>query len=534
MERLQATDVGSWSLGERIGQVLCFGWQAVEGDDARTVNAHARALVEEMQVGAVVLLGRNVDSNNPTQIRHMLAELQRRSRVPLLIAIDQEGGAVNRLRAPFHEFAGNMALGATRCADYAFRQAQAQARELLALGVNWNFAPVMDVNNNPDNPIIGVRSYGADPQLVAEMGVAAIRGYQQTGVFACAKHFPGHGDTAVDSHLALPVIPGERQRLEAIELVPFRAAIEAGVGSIMTTHILFPALDPERPATLSRSILTGLLREELGYNGLVITDCLEMKAIADTVGTVRGAVEALKAGADMVLIAHTWEVQRAAVQAIREAVEQGELPEQRLNEAVERVLAVKRRFLPALPPAEGEPWLDPAHDALEQEIARASITVVKAASPKGYLLQPGESLALVSAHHSLPRLAEEVRRYQPEVMVVALSPDLPASQVQEALERVSAAQRCVVATAPPEPWSDHLIDQLRQAELVRALHWRFGKRLVVVALREPYDIRAFPQVANYLCTYGYRPCSLRALADALFGRFLPTGRLPVSEEGLLP
>ncbi|GIV18521.1 MAG: beta-hexosaminidase [Armatimonadota bacterium] len=523
------TTVENLSLLERIGQVLCFGWQGDTSEEARTVNAHARALVREMQVGGVVLLGRNVDPANPQQIRHTLAELQRLSRIPLFIAIDQEGGTVNRLRAPFHEFPGNMALGATRNPDYACRQAQVQARELLALGINWNFAPVMDVNNNPDNPIIGVRSYGADPELVAQMGTAAIRGYQQTGLLACAKHFPGHGDTSVDSHLALPVIPGDRQRLESVELVPFRAAIAAGVGAIMTTHILFPALDAERPATLSRNILTGLLREQLGYNGLVITDCLEMKAIADTVGTARGAVEALKAGADMVLIGHTLEVQRAAVQAIREAVDSGDLPEERLNEAVSRVLAAKCRFLSALSPPEGEPWWNPEHDALEQEIVRASITVVRSAPNEGYRLRKGERVAVVSAHHSLPRLAEEIRRYQPDVLVVQLEPTLPEEQVRQALQKVASAGQCLVATSPPEQWSNTPIDQTKQAELVRALHQQFGERLIVVALREPYDIRRFPEVENYLCTYGYRPCSLRALADALFGQFVPTGKIPVGD-----
>ncbi len=521
------TTVENLSLAERIGQVLCFGWQGDTVEEARTVNAHARALVEEMQVGGVVLLGRNVDSENPQQIRHTLAELQRLSRLPLFIAMDQEGGSVNRLHTPFHEFPGNMALGATRNAHYAYRQAQAQARELLALGINWNFAPVMDVNNNPDNPIIGVRSYGADPQLVAQMGTAAIRGYQQTGLLACAKHFPGHGDTSVDSHLALPVIPGDRQRLESVELVPFRAAIAAGVGAIMTTHILFPALDAEHPATLSRHILTGLLREQLGYGGLVITDCLEMKAIADTVGTARGAVEALKAGADIVLIGHTLEVQREAVEAIREAVDSGNLPAERLNEAVSRVLAAKRRFLSALPPAEGEPWRTPEHDALEQEIARASITVVRSAPNEGFRLQKGERVAVISAHHSLPRLAEEIRRYQPDVLAVQLQPALPEEQIWQALQTTASARQCLVATSAPEPWSDTPIDQTQQAKLVRALHQRFGERLIVVALREPYDLRHFPEVANYLCTYGYRPCSLRALVDALFGQFVPTGKMPV-------
>ena len=293
-----------------------------------------------------------------------------------------------------------------------------------------------------------MRAYGADPELVAQMGTAAIRGYQETGLLACAKHFPGHGDTSVDSHLALPVIPGDRRRLESVELIPFRAAISAGVGAIMTTHILFPALDAERPATLSSGILTGLLREQLGYDGLVITDCLEMKAIVDTVGTAWGAVEALKAGADMVLIGHTLDVQRAAVQAIRKAIDSGELPEARLNEAVSRVFTTKQRFLAALPPAEGEPWRDPAHDALEQEIARASITVFRSAPNEGYRLRKGEMTAVISAHHILPRLAEEIRRYQPDALVAQLEPSLPEEQVQEALQRLASVKQCLFATAP--------------------------------------------------------------------------------------
>lgn len=525
MEKTTIPNVTDLDLSARFGQVLCFGWQATAIEDAQTLNAHARELVEEMQVGGVVLLARNLDSTNPDGIRATLTRLQSLSRIPLFVAIDQEGGTVNRLRAPFHEFPGNMALGATGNPDLAFQQAQAQARELLALGINWNFAPVMDVNNNPDNPIIGVRSYGADPELVAQMGAAAIRGYQQTGILACAKHFPGHGDTAVDSHLALPTIWGDRERLEQIELVPFRSAIAAGVGAIMTTHIVFPALDAHRPATISPAILEGLLRQELGYDGLVITDCLEMKAIADTVGTARGAVEALKAGADMVLIAHTLEVQREAVEAIRQAVESGDLPEHRLNEAVSRVLAAKQRFVTTQPPAEGTPWLDPAHDALEERIARASITVVKH-SPAGFPLRTERRTVLISAHHSLPTLAQQMRRYQPDLLELPIAPHFPSEQVGDCLRKAKEAEQCVIATSPPEPWSDTPIDQQKQTGLVKRLHERFGSRLIVVALREPYDIRRFPFVQNYLCTYGFRRCSLRALADALYGVHQPTGRLP--------
>lgn len=512
------------SVRERIGQVLCFGWQGASREEARTINAHARELVETLRVGGVVLMARNLNSADPNSIRTTLADLQRRAAVPLFIAIDQEGGTVNRLRAPFHEFPGNMALGATRNPDFAFQQAQAQARELLALGINWNFAPVMDVNNNPDNPIIGVRSYGADPELVAQMGSATIQGYQQEGLLACAKHFPGHGDTAVDSHLALPAIPGDRRRLESVELVPFRAAIAAGVGAIMTTHILFPALDAQRPATLSHAILTKLLREELGYNGLVITDCLEMKAIADTVGTARGAVEALKAGADMVLVAHTLQVQREVVSAIEQALASGDLSEERLDEAVSRVLTAKRRFLATQPPAVGEPWLNPEHDALEERIARASITLARH-DVAGFPLNPDRPTAVVSAHYSLPALARQMRRHQNDLLELSIAHHFPPEQTRECLQALSNVQQCVVATCPPEPWSDTPIDQEKQAEFVRELYERFTERLVVVALREPYDIRRFPFVRNYLRTYSHCECSLKALTEVLYGALAPTGQL---------
>jgi beta-N-acetylhexosaminidase len=528
------------SLDERIGQVLCFGWQGETPEESRSVNAHARELVEEMRVGSVVLLGRNV-GETPEQTREMVQNLQAMAGIPLFIAVDQEGGSVNRLRAPFHEFPGNMALGAiphgqgnhplTRAPEqYALRQAEAQARELRAVGINWNFAPVVDVNNNPDNPIIGVRSYGEDPKLAAKFGAAAVRGYQGMGLLACAKHFPGHGDTAVDSHLALPTVAGDRARLEAIELVPFRAVIEAGVGAIMTTHILFPELDRERPATLSKSILTGLLRLELGYDGVVITDCLEMDAIAKTIGSPRGAVEALKSGADIALVCHTLETQRATVQAIKEAIASGELSEERLNEAVSRVLAAKRRFLSDPPPVEEAPWLNVGHDELEREIARASITVVRNRGALPLRLGQGK-LLLISMHPAVERFGEYVQRHTEDVDVYSLGPEAEGRPLEIEDHPYMGA---VVLTCPREPWSPAPIDQEKQAILVRTLQTMFRDDLIfiVAAIREPYDLRRFPKVANYVCTYGYRNCSLEALADALFGEFRPTGRLPVTIPGL--
>ncbi len=521
-------DVCDLSLEEKVGQVLCYGWQGASPEESSTVNAHAREVIRDMGAGSLVLLGRNVSS--PEQTRAMIGELQSLSRIPLFIAVDQEGGTVNRFRAPFHEFPGNMALGAIpEGVELAERQATAVARELPAVGVNWNFAPCVDVNNNPDNPIIGVRSFGEDPFRVAELSAAAVRGYQSQGVVACAKHFPGHGDTSADSHLALPTVTGDRRRIDAVELLPFRRAIQEGVGAIMTTHILFPALDPDRPATLSPAVLTGLLRSELGYDGLVITDCLEMNAIADTFGTPRGAVEALKAGADIALVCHTLETQRATRQAILDAVARAELPESRLHDAAARVLASKRRFLANVTPDLGRAWEDPAIDALEAEIAHRSITVVR--DMGGIPLRCEGSLLLVTAHHSGERLLQELRRYNSKADLMAIAPGIPQSQVSEAVERARAAKSVLVATAPPEPWSNTPIDQERQAALVSALQ-KAAPNLLGVALREPYDIRRFTSIPNYVCTYGYRPCSLRALADVLFGAAPAVGCLPVTIPGI--
>lgn len=524
-------EVESLGLEERIGQTLCFGWQAATAEESRSFNAHARALIEDMRVGGIVLMGRNVAP--PDQARALFGALQAFSPIPLFIAVDQEGGMVNRFRAPLHEFSGNMALGAIAhgAEDLARRQAEAQARELLALGVNWDLAPVLDVNNNPDNPIIGVRSYGEDPKRVARLGASAIEGFESVGMMACAKHFPGHGDTAADSHLALPRVPGDRARLEAVELVPFRAAIEAGVSAMMTTHIVFPTLDSERPATLSPAILTGLLRQEMGFAGLIVTDCLEMDAIRKTVGTARAAVESLRAGADMVLICHTLSTQRASVAAIKNAVETGELSEERLNEAAERVLAAKRRYLPSAPQPTGAAWTDPEHYRLELEIARASITVVRRA--RNPFIEREDRAVVISAHPIVDSLAEGVARRLPDgyCRSMRIGAAWPQRQARDAVEVAKASNCAIVATAPPEPWAEQHIDQEKQAAFVRELQGAVGDRLVVLALRDPYDIRRFPAVRNYLCGYGYRPATIEALADALVGAYEPTGRLPVTIPG---
>ncbi|MGW8890106.1 glycoside hydrolase family 3 protein [Streptomyces sp. NPDC055749] len=290
---------------------------------------------------SVGLFGRNITS--PGQLAALTAQL-RAERDDVLVAIDEEGGDVTRLEVRHgSSFPGNFALGSIDDVSLTRDVAQELGRRLAECGVNLNWAPSADVNSNPANPVIGVRSFGADPQLVARHTAAYIEGLQAAGVAACTKHFPGHGDTAVDSHHALPSIDVDLDTLHARELVPFRAAIAAGSKSVMSAHILLPALDPNRPATLSPQILTGLLREELGYDGLIVTDGMEMQAISATYGIERGSVLAIAAGADAICVGGGL-VDEGTVLRLRDAlvsaVRSGELPEERLADAAARVRAL--------------------------------------------------------------------------------------------------------------------------------------------------------------------------------------------------
>ncbi len=507
------------SLDECIGQVMCFGWS---GTDPSTPNDHAVELVDEMRVGGVILLGRNAE--RPETTRTTLAELQRRSAIPLLVAVDQEGGRVNRFGPPLTAFPGNMALGA--CGGpgegFAYQQARCQALELRDIGVNWNLAPVLDVNSNPLNPVIGVRSYGEDPAIVARLGTAAIRGFRDGGVLACAKHFPGHGNTAVDTHLGLPTVASSRLELEALELVPFRAAIAEGVPAIMTTHIVFSAIDPSRPATLSRAVLTDLLREDLHYSGLVITDCLEMAAISDTIGTPAGAVGAIAAGADMVLVSHTLDIQREVIRAMRNAVWSGVISEARLREAAGRVLSAKSR-LSAPVPDERSPSRQSDHAALELEIARSSITLIRNAG--GIPIARSRRVAVTSFDDLADTVSARLNAAGVHARSFALKTEQSGSGWVETLSRLSGFDAVVVLTAFG-PESDGVARS--RATSVREVVRVLGDRVILVAARDPYDVSAIPEAGTAICTYGSRPCSIQALAEVLAGRWPAQGRLPVS------
>lgn len=495
------------NLQEKVGQMLVMGWQGSTAEESQSVSAHALTTLEEWHAGGVVYLGRNVA--DPAQVARLNNDLQSHSRIPLLIPVDQEGGWVVRVREPATIFPGNMALGATWSPKLAYRCARAIGREVAAMGFNVDLAPCLDVNSNPENPIIGVRSYGESPVMVGVMGTQAIKGLRDAGVLSCAKHFPGHGDTSLDSHKLLPVISGDRDRLDTVELRPFRTAIEFGVDMIMTSHIIFADMDPELPATLSRKILTGLLRKEMGFEGLIITDCLEMRAIAQNYTPEETGVLAIKAGADLLLISHTLECQRRMRNGILAAIESGEISESRIDESVERILNMKRaRGLFDRKPVDPAAVLDVVgcqeHRDLEKEIARKALTLVR--DRDGLIplaLGSEEPIFVFGLHKATAALSEEIGLRSKVMGAEKLNGSHPNAL-------------CVVVTSPGVDCRP-LVEQAFKA----------SNRVILVGVEEPYEAGIFPEAGTFVASYGFQPCSLDAIAALLFGETTAKGRLPV-------
>jgi beta-N-acetylhexosaminidase len=321
-----------------------IGQHFVLGFEGREVSPGLAALLRDWVPGGVILFGGNLGS--PAEIAALTEALQAAAPVPLFIAVDQEGGRVARLGPPATQWPSPSRMAAGGAPELTYEVARAMARELRALGITMNLAPVLDVLTEPANPVISSRSFGAEPRVVAQHGSSYARGLLDEGIVAIGKHFPGHGDTIVDSHLALPLVPHDLPRLFAVELVPFVAAVAAGIPGLMTAHLLVPALDAEWPATLSRPILTGLLRERLGFSGLVMSDDLLMRGITDRVSVEEAAIRFLDSGGDLILICSDEARQRAALDAVAEAVETGRLPEARISASRGRITAVKARYLP--------------------------------------------------------------------------------------------------------------------------------------------------------------------------------------------
>ncbi|MBL0388618.1 beta-N-acetylhexosaminidase [Tumebacillus sp. ITR2] len=538
------SDLSQLSVAQQVGQTMMFGFHGSEP------SPEIEHLIREHHIGGVILFARNV--GRPQDVLRLNTALQKIAydaghTHPLLISVDQENGIVRRLGAGTTLFPGNMALGAAGRSAWAHDVAHATGRELRALGFNFNLAPVLDVNNNPRNPVIGVRAYGEDPRQVSEFGVEAIRGLQAAGLAACGKHFPGHGDTSLDSHLTLPLIPHDRARLHAVELPPFLKAISAGVDAIMIAHVVFPEFEPDdTPATLSHRVITGLLREEMGFDGVITTDCMEMHAIAKTIGTVEGTYRAFLAGVDLSFISHTHDWQRGAVERFLRGVEEGELTKERLEASVQRVLSLKEKYtswddwLPLFEKLEqGELTPDSVvgcaeHRQLARDVYEAAVTLtstrpgalplqLKAEDRVAVVYLRNVSLSPVEDDRYLINpLATAIERQHSNVVRIELSNPPTAEEIAEAVKTASTCQAVVVGTL-----NAHLSEG--QVELLRHLRDLPIPRLVV-SMRTPYDSTVCEGFDAHIAVYEFTPEGIDVAAEAIFGKRQLMGRLPISLE----
>ncbi len=495
-------------------------------------SAEVERLIADEGIGGVILFDKNIGTAAPRQVAALTNALQRiaarAGRPPLLVSVDQEGGTVARLREGATHFPSAMAFGAAGSEALVAAAAGITARELRAVGIQMNMAPVLDVNSNPANPIIGLRAYGEDPRLVARLGVAAIRATQASGVLAVAKHFPGHGDTSQDSHLCLPAVDRSRDRLEAVELLPFRAAVRAGVGAVMSAHVVYRALDPERPATLSPAVLSGLLRTELAFQGLVVTDSLAMRAITDGFSPGEASVQSVLAGADIVLALGEEAAQREALQAVRRAVAAGRIPQDRIAASAGRIAEAKHRLglhgRAIVAPDEVEARVGiPAHLTVAEHVAEAAATLLR--NPGHTVPFPPGSVAVVAAEGSLEtatRLTRALHAAGRDAAVVPADRLVAAGEGGVAFAVVLDGER---PDATPERRG-------RVEHLVRAALSRGPT--AIVAAGSPYGLAGLPEEAACLAVYGADAPSLGAAARVLHGALRPRGRLPVSLRGPSP
>jgi beta-N-acetylhexosaminidase len=529
------------SLEEQIGQLFVVGFPGP------TVTPEIADLIQNYHVGGIVLFSRNLhDIHQIRQLTHDLQMLAQKAghRYPLLISIDQENGMVRRFGDSTTIFPGNMTLGAIASTQLTREVAQVTGIELKALGINMNLAPVADVNNNPENPVIGVRSFGEDPHKVAQLLTAMLEGYRDAGIITCLKHFPGHGDTATDSHLALPSIPYPLERLEQLELIPFQRGIEAGADSIMIAHLYLPALMPADailPATISSHIVRDLLRTKLGYTGIIITDCLEMKAVAATIGIETGAVLAIQAGNDLILVSHTYEHQKGSIQAVKQAIDTGQLARQSIQEASERVRQLKARMLSwnTLPSADQLSIISTeSHQQLRDTAYALSTTVVRdqqhllpiqlSDQQKILVLTIQPDAYTPAADKSDPSniFVEQIRQRHSQVEEITIIP----KTIMEVLPGIDRTIRnfAMIIIVTVNANRDH--DQRNFVQHVLKL----GKPTIGLAVYNPYDLLAFPELGTYVVTYEYTAPALTAAVRVLCGELPAQGKLPISLPGLYP
>ncbi len=535
--------LASMTLREKAAQMV---WPTVLGDytplDSPQWRRVAREITEDKVGGYTISVG------SPTEIAAKLNAMQRLSDIPLLIGADLEFGAGFRARGGYFVpngidlggavlFPTQMALGAARDTALAYEQGRVTAIEGRALGIHIAYAPILDVNSNPANPVINVRSYGEDPRLDGRLGASFIRGLQEHGMLATGKHFPGHGDTSVNSHLALPVVTVSRARLDSLELVPFRDAIAVGVGAIMSFHGVMPALDSTGvPGTLSHSVLTELLREEMGFNGVIISDAMDMRGVLDQFGAEEATKRAVAAGADVLI--QPLDV-RATIDAIVEGVAENRYTEERINGAVRRLLALKQKMglertrfvqLDSVRAVVG----DSANYAVAREIADRSIVLVKDALSQ-VPVRPAAATRVVSI--TVARRADlaagtafnaELRRRFPALRTIFVPADDLAGSLARMDAAADSADVTIIGSYVGQGWDVTTVGA-PQAFIDFVERRSAGARKpIVVAFGNPYLLSQIPSAPAYLVAWSGVPVSQIAAARALMGEIPITARLPIT------
>ncbi|MBZ0283059.1 MAG: glycoside hydrolase family 3 protein [Anaerolineae bacterium] len=520
----QSDPLESLTLEQRIAQMFIVNLYGAELTEA------GRDFLTRYQPGGVVLLGENLGT--PEFVTRLTNRYQQTitgaGGLPLFVGVDQEGGPISHLSDGFTAFPTPTLMTASGDNDFVNQIGAAMGMELRAVGVNLNLAPVADLETNPRNPIIVRRSFGSDPAMVSPILAAFIHGMQSTGVMATAKHFPGHGESDTDSHTGLPIIDLSRERLEAVELAPFRAAIAADVAAIMAAHIWYPALEPEpnTPASLSSRIITDLLRDEMGYDGLIMTDALDMDAIDTVYSYPDAAVKAVQAGVDLIIAAHiSLESQAAAIQALIDAVENGTISEERINESARRILAAKERYgllewQPLDPDAVSQRLSLERHTAMVELLFQAGVTL--AYDRNGHLpLNPSRKVAIVYLGTRY-QIVETCGVYRSDIQWVGVS-DSPSD------EQIAAAQTAARLVDTVVVFTQNADQNPRQALLVNALP---PEKTVAVALWSPYDWTTYPDVSAYVVTYSPLRPAVTAACGLLFGSVPARARLAITLPGM--
>ncbi|MEC1603890.1 glycoside hydrolase family 3 protein [Bacillus halotolerans] len=577
--------VDRMTLDEKLGQMLMpdfRNWKK-EGESSpqafTKMNEEVAGLIKKYQFGGVILFAENVKTTEQT-VRLTDAYQKASPKIPLLLSIDQEGGIVTRLGEGTN-FPGNMALGATRSRINAYQTGSMIGKELSVLGLNTDFSPVLDINNNPDNPVIGVRSFSSDRELTARLGLYSMKGLQRQNIASALKHFPGHGDTDVDSHYGLPLVSHNQKRLREVELYPFQKAIDAGADMVMTAHVQFPAFDDTTykskldgsdimvPATLSKKVMTGLLREEMGFGGVIVTDALNMKAIADHFGQEEAVVMAIKAGVDIALmpasVTSLKDEQKLAsvIDSLKEAVKNGDIPLQQINKSVERIISlkIKRGIYPAQHDSNIDKKVKKAlktvgskhHTKTEQKIAEKAVTVLKN-DQHTLPLKPkkGSRILIVAPYEeqtaSIEKTIHDLMQ-QKKIKSVSLNKINFAEKVFNAEYEKQVKEADYIITGSYVVKNDPVVnDGVIDDTVTDSSKWatafpravmnaalQHKKQFVLMSLRNPYDAANFEEARALIAVYGFKGYAngrylqpnIPAGVKVIFGQSKPKGTLPV-------